>query len=108
MIAPRTRSALILMAPLFTHINDRVTFEVLAASFGIDEEPGDGRARQHGSFARRRWHRRSRGGRFEAVMTGAIQRGLSDDELLHEMSQMLDSLLAHFAAVEKSAAKRRR
>jgi hypothetical protein len=45
---------------------------------------------------------------FEAVMTGAIQRGLSEDELLHEMSQMLDSLLAHFAAVEKSAATRRR
>jgi predicted ATP-grasp superfamily ATP-dependent carboligase len=41
-------------------------------------------------------------------MTGATQRGLSDDELLNEMSQMLDSLLAHFAAVEKGAAKRRR
>jgi predicted ATP-grasp superfamily ATP-dependent carboligase len=41
-------------------------------------------------------------------MTGAIQRGLSEDELLNEMSQMLDSLLAHFAAVEKSAATRRR
>jgi hypothetical protein len=45
---------------------------------------------------------------FEAVMTGATQRGLSDDELLNEMSQMLDSLLAHFAAMEKGAARRRR
>jgi hypothetical protein len=41
-------------------------------------------------------------------MTGAKQRGLSDDELLTEMSQTLDSLLAHFAAQEKAATKRRR
>ncbi|MFM0630518.1 hypothetical protein [Paraburkholderia xenovorans] len=45
---------------------------------------------------------------FEAVMTGATQRGLSEDELLNEVSQMLDLLLAHFAAVEKGAATRRR
>jgi hypothetical protein len=41
-------------------------------------------------------------------MTGAAQRGLSDDELLNGMSQMLDSLLAPFTAVEKGAATRRR
>jgi hypothetical protein len=92
----------------FTHINDRVTFEVLAASFGIDEEPG--MAGLAGMV-----HSLDVGGivvpeaaGFEAVMTGATQRGLNDDELLDEMSQMLDSLLAHFAAVEKGAARRRR
>jgi hypothetical protein len=37
-----------------------------------------------------------------------MQRGLSDDELLSEISQMRDSLLAHFATLEKAAAKRRR
>jgi hypothetical protein len=92
----------------FSHINDRVTFEVLAASFGIDDEPG--MAGLAGMV-----HSLDVGGAtvpeaagFEAVMTGATQRGLSDDELLNEMSQMLDSLLAHFAALEKAAAKRRR
>jgi hypothetical protein len=92
----------------FTHINDRVTFEVLAASFGIDEEPG--MAGLAGMV-----HSLDVGGivvpeaaGFEAVMTGATQRGLNDDELLNEMSQMLDSLLAHFAAVEKGTAKRRK
>ncbi|MFL9905713.1 chromate resistance protein ChrB domain-containing protein [Paraburkholderia sp. RL17-337-BIB-A] len=92
----------------FTHINDRVTFEVLAASFGIEDEPGMAGLSDM-------VHSLDVGGvvvpeaaGFEAVMTGATQRGLNDDELLNEMSQMLDSLLAHFAAVEKGAAKRRR
>ncbi|WP_408419275.1 chromate resistance protein ChrB domain-containing protein [Paraburkholderia fungorum] len=92
----------------FTHINDRVTFEVLAASFGISEEPGmTGLANMV--------HSLDVGGivvpeaaGFEAVMTGATQRGPSDDELLNGMSQMLDSLLAHFASVVKGAARRRR
>jgi hypothetical protein len=92
----------------FSHINDRVTFEVLAASFGIEDEPGM-------AGLSSMVHSLDVGGvtvpeaaGFEAVMTGATQRGLSDDELLNEMSQMLDSLLAHFAALEKAAAKRRR
>jgi hypothetical protein len=92
----------------FSHINDRVTFEVLAASFGIEDEPGM-------AGLSSMVHSLDVGGvtvpetaGFEAVMTGAKQRGLSDDELLTEMSQTLDSLLAHFAAQEKAATKRRR
>jgi hypothetical protein len=92
----------------FSHINDRVTFEVLAASFGIEDEPG--MAGLAGMV-----HSLDVGGvavpeaaGFEAVMTGATQRGLNDDELLTEMGQTLDSLLAHFAAVEKAAIRRRR
>ena len=92
----------------FSHINDRVTFEVLAASFGIEDEPGM-------AGLSSMVHSLDVGGiavpeaaGFEAVMTGAKQRGLSDDELLTEMSQMLDSLLAHFAAQEKTSARRRR
>jgi hypothetical protein len=42
---------------------------------------------------------------FEAVMTGARERGLSDDELLFEMGRVLDLLLAHFAATERRRAK---
>jgi hypothetical protein len=91
----------------FSHINDRVTFEVLAVSFSIEEELG--MAGLAGMV-----HSLDVGGvvvpeaaGFEAVMTGATQRGLNDDELLTEMSQTLDSLLAHFGAVEKGARQRR-
>lgn len=89
----------------FSHVNDRVTFEVLAVSFGMDSEPGmTGLANLV--------HSLDVGGLivpeaagFEAVMTGARERGLGDDELLAEMSRVLDSLLAHFAATGKRAAK---
>lgn len=89
----------------FSHINDRVTFEVLAASFGVDGEPGmTGLANMV--------HSLDVGGLvvpeaagFEAVMTGARERGLRDDDLLSEMSHVLESLLAHFAATEKRTAR---
>lgn len=89
----------------FSHINGRVTFEVLAASFGFDREPGmTGLAKMV--------HSLDIGGLvvpeaagFEAVMTGARERGLADDDLVYEMCRVLDSLLAHFAATEKSAAR---
>lgn len=85
----------------FSHIGERVTFEVLVASFGLEDEPGLLRL---GMLV----HALDIGGGvvpeaigFEAVMTGAKARALSDDELLAEMSNVLDSLLAHFAATEK-------
>ncbi|RZF27951.1 hypothetical protein EVC45_19540 [Paraburkholderia sp. UYCP14C] len=86
----------------FTHVGDRVTFEVLVASFGLDEEPG---LVELGKMV----HALDIGGPavpeavgFEAVMTGAKQRGLNDNEMLSEMSLVLDSLLAHFAANAKA------
>lgn len=85
----------------FTHIGDRVTFEVLVTSFGLEEEPG---LVALGKMV----HSLDIGGPavpeaagFEAVMTGAKQRGLSDDSMLSEISLVLDSLLAHFAANAK-------
>jgi hypothetical protein len=87
----------------FSHVGERVTFEVLVASFGLEEEPG---MLKLGSMV----HALDIGGvvvpeaaGFEAVMTGAKARALSDDNMLAEMSHVLDSLLAHFAASEKSA-----
>ena len=80
----------------FTHVGDRVTFETLMASFGLDEDPalarlaalvrqldvgGDAVAEAAG---------------FEAVMAGARERLADDDALLAEMSAVLDSLYAHF------------
>jgi hypothetical protein len=39
---------------------------------------------------------------FEAVMAGARQRALDDDQLLDEMGRVLDSIYAHFAASKKN------
>jgi hypothetical protein len=92
----------------FTHVGEQVTFEVLVASFGLDEEPG---MLKLGSMV----HALDIGGvvvpeavGFEAVMTGAKARALSDDDMLSEMSHVLDSFLAHFAASEKNAAGKKK
>jgi hypothetical protein len=88
----------------FTHVGDRVTFEVLLASFGLDRDPALGRL---GELV----HALDVGGPvvpessgFEALMTGARQRAADDDALLEQMTPMLDALHAFYsgpAAKEK-------
>ena len=80
----------------FTHVGDRVTFEVLLASFGLEDDPALTRL---GAMV----HQLDIGGDpvpesigFEAVMAGARERLDDDDALLAEMSAVLDSLYAHF------------
>jgi hypothetical protein len=80
----------------FTHVGDRVTFETLMASFGLDADPALARL---GTIV----HALDVGGEpvpeaigFEAVMAGARERLADDDALLAEMSSVLDSLYAHF------------
>ncbi|MDM0117884.1 chromate resistance protein [Variovorax sp. J22R133] len=80
----------------FTHMGDRVTFETLLASFGLEGDPALVRL---GSIV----HALDVGGDaapeakgFEAVMSGARERLSDDDALLGEMSTVLDSLHAHF------------
>jgi hypothetical protein len=81
----------------FTHVGDRVTFETLMASFGLEEDAALVRL---GSIV----HALDIGGEpvpeargFEAVMAGARERLDDDDALLAEMGTVLDSLYAHFA-----------
>ena len=81
----------------FTHIGNRVTFEVLLSSFGLDQERGLQRlgAMVHaldvgGAFV-------SEASGFEAMMAGARQRAVNDDQLLIEIGAVLDSLYAHFS-----------
>ena len=88
----------------FTHIGDRVSFEVLLASFGLDEDKGLSRLA-------RLVHVLDVGGApvaeasgFEAVLTGARTRMPDDDALLREMGPVLDSLHAHYS----SAGRRKR
>ncbi len=82
----------------FTHVGERVTFEVLLASFGLDNDPALLRL---GEIV----HALDVGGPaapeavgFEAVMAGTRQRVDNDDQLLAQMSPVLDALHAHFAA----------
>jgi hypothetical protein len=80
----------------FTHVGERVTFEVLLASFGLDEDPALVRlgAMVHSLDVGGEPVPEARG--FEAVMAGARERVADDDALLGEMSAVLDSLYIHF------------
>jgi hypothetical protein len=80
----------------FTHVGDRVSFETLLASFGLDEDPALLRL---GAMV----HQLDVGGDpvpeasgFEAMMAGARERLDDDDALLAEMTAVLDSLYVHF------------
>ena len=80
----------------FTHVGDRVTFQTLLASFGLE---GDAALVRLGTIV----HALDVGGEavpeatgFEAVMAGARERIADDDALLAEMGGVLDSLYAHF------------
>ena len=80
----------------FSHVGERVTFETLMASFGLEADRGLMRL---AALVRQL----DVGGEpipeaigFEAVMAGARSRLPDDDALLGEISATLDSLYAHF------------
>lgn len=80
----------------FTHVGDRVTFEMLMASFGLEGDPALARLAAM-------VHQLDVGGEpvpeatgFEAVLAGSRERLPDDDALLADMSAVLDSLYAHF------------
>ena len=81
---------------------DRVSFEVLLASFGLDENRGLVRL---GAMV----HVLDVGGAaapeaagFEAMLAGARKRLPDDDALLAEVGAVLDSLYAHFSSGRKA------
>ena len=80
----------------FTHVGDRVTFETLMASFGLDADPALLRLASivHALDVGGESVPEAKG--FEAVMAGARARLNDDDALLAEMGTVLDSLYAHF------------
>jgi hypothetical protein len=80
----------------FTHIEDKVTFEVLLASFGLDDNEALSRLAAV-------VHALDVGGAnapealgFEAILSGARARLPDDDALLAEIGAVLDSLYTHF------------
>lgn len=85
----------------FTHVGERVTFEVLVASFGLEKDVGLARLSEL-------VHTLDVGGTvvpeavgFEALMAGARQRAKDDDALLADVSHALDSLYAYYAKPDK-------
>jgi hypothetical protein len=80
----------------FTHVGERVTFETLLASFGLEEDPA---LMRMGAMVRSLDMGASpvaEGAGFEAVLAGARERLPDDDALLDEISGVLDSFYAHF------------
>jgi len=80
----------------FTHVGDRVTFETLMASFGLEDDAALMRlaAMVHLLDVGGEPVPEAKG--FEAVMAGARERLPDDDALLAQMSTVLDSLYLHF------------
>jgi len=81
----------------FTHIGARVTFEVLAASFGLDNDRAIARL---GALV----HYLDVGGipvpeaaGVAAIMAGARAQQTDDDQLLHSMTAVLDALYASYS-----------
>lgn len=80
----------------FTHVDDKVTFEVLLASFNIEMTPGMEKlaALVHALDVGGVIPPEAAG--FEAILTGARARLNNDDALLAEIGTVLDSLYTHF------------
>jgi hypothetical protein len=85
----------------FTHVDSKVTFEVLVCSFGLEEDAGLIRL---GALV----HHLDVGGipiaegpGFATIMAGARKLRSDDDSLLKAMTPVLDSLYAEYADAEK-------
>jgi len=81
----------------FSHVGDKVTFEVLLASFGLDRDPGLARlgALVHALDVGTGFVAEAAG--FEAMLAGLRQRAHADDDLLEQVAPVLDGLHAHFS-----------
>jgi len=85
----------------FTHVGNKVTFEVLLASFGLDSDAGLARLAGLVHFLDVGGIPVAEAAGFAAVLSGARQAKSGDDLLLKTMTPVLDSLYTAFLA-EKS------
>jgi len=81
----------------FSHVGDKVTFEVLLASFGLERDPGLVRvgALVHALDVGTGFVAEAAG--FEAMLAGLRQSARDDDDLLAHVTPILDGLHAHFS-----------
>lgn len=85
----------------FTHVGDRVTFEVLMASFGLDADTGLMRLGEMIRSLDIGGVTVPEASGFEALMSAARQRGVDDDHLLDEMGRVLDSFYDFYSGSSK-------
>jgi hypothetical protein len=81
---------------VFTHVEGRVTFEVLAASFGLADDPALGRIATIVHFLDVGGVPVAEAAGIEAVLAGARASAATDDELLSEASRLFDNLFTHY------------
>lgn len=84
-------------AASFTHVGDKVTFEVLVSSFGLDNDLGLTKLASliHGLDVGDTSTPETIG--FEAILSGTRSRLKDDDQFLEEMGAVLDSLHIHYS-----------
>ncbi|AVA38384.1 chromate resistance protein ChrB domain-containing protein [Cupriavidus metallidurans] len=85
----------------FTHVGDKVSFEVLLASFGLETNQGLLRLARLVHALDVGGPMVPEAGGFEAILAGARERLADDDALLSEIGAALDSLYAHFSSNRK-------
>ncbi len=90
----------------FTHVGERVTFEVLLSSFGLDDDAGLARLAALVRTLDIGGESVPEAAGFEALMTAARAQARDDDALLAQMSGTLDALYA-FYSVPSGKARRR-
>jgi hypothetical protein len=81
----------------FTHIDAKVTFEVLLASFGLESDPGLSRLAALVHHLDVGGIPTADGAGFATIMTGARTLHKADDALLAAMTAVLDSLYAAYS-----------
>jgi hypothetical protein len=83
----------------FTHVGDKVTFEVLMASFGLEDDQGLDKLASLVHVLDVGGHSNAEAIGFEAILSGARSRLNNDDALLKEVGTVLDSLYTHYSKV---------
>ncbi len=93
---PRTALGFDFDGATFTHVGDRVSFETLMASFGLEGDPALARLAAMVHYMDIGGTPSPEASGFEAVLSGARERLPDDDALLDDISRVLDSMYAHF------------
>ena len=89
----------------FTHVDTKVTFEVLLASFGLDADPALARVGALVHFLDVGGIPVPEANGFAAIVSGIRTLQPDDDALLKHVSPVLDSLYQSFTSSEHDAAK---
>jgi len=85
----------------FTHVGDRVTFQVLTTAFCLEDDPGLARLGELVRYLDIGGTPIPEAAGFEAILTGAKQRCPDDDALLDAASPVLDDLHRSFSPTQE-------